>query len=399
MNFSRYLTASALVSGTCIGGGILALPLETGPLGFWPSALILVICYLFMTLTGLLYAQASMWMKGENAHVVSIAKHLLGRTGEWIAVILYLFMGYASLVAYNSGGALLVKNFFQYGLSYDMAGWLSSLVYAVVFGVIFYFGPRVLGWINTLLVCGLVVAYILMVSVGLDDVRSTLLARTSFKGSGFVFPLLLTSFSFQMIVPSIALYVEHDVKALKYSIITGTTLTLCIYLLWQFVVLGIVPVEGEHGLSALHASGSPVTEGLKYFTKSNFVSKIAELFAFFAIVTSYLGIGLGLYDFLADLFSVQKKGWGKFLLVLLVSVPTLYFTLIYPQAFISALDITGGLGDTILNGVIPALMVWVGTYVIGHENREIFIGGRAVLTLLILFSIFVFTMQVIQFFN
>lgn len=398
MNFSRYITASSLVTGTCIGGGILALPLETGSLGFWPSALVIFLCYIFMTMTGLLYAQASLWMTEKNAHVVSIAKHLLGRTGEWIAVILYLFMGYASLVAYNSGGALLVKNFFIYGFDLQMVNWLACLIFALVFGVVFYFGPRVLGWINTLLVVGLVVAYIMMIGIGIDDVSSILIGHSSFKASGFVFPLILTSFSFQMIVPSLALYVEHDVKTLKYSIITGTSLTLIIYLLWQFVVLGIVPVSGEHGLDALYEQALPVTEGLKYFTKSTFVAKLAEFFAFFAIITSYLGIGLGLYDFLSDLFNVQKVGWGKFILVLLVVVPTLYFTLIYPQAFTTALDITGGLGDTILNGVLPALMVWVGCYKVGYKDRSIKFGGRPVLAVLILFSIFVFAMQVKQFF-
>ena len=398
MNFGRYLTASALVSGTCIGGGILALPLETGNLGFWPSLCILFLCYVFMTLTGLLYAQASLWVKDKNAHIVSIAKHLLGRTGEWVAVVLYLFMGYASLVAYNSGGALLVKNFFQYSFAYTMANWLSCVVYAAVFSIVFYLGARILGWINALLVAGLVVAYILMIGVGIDEVKASFLAHASFKGASFVLPLLLTSFSFQMIVPSITLYVDYDIKVLKYSIITGTTLTFIIYLLWQFVTLGTVPIEGVNGLNDLLRSGVPVTEGLKYYTNNQFVPKVAELFAFFALVTSYLGIGLGLYDFLADLFQIEKKGWGKFILVLLVSVPTLYFTLIYPQAFITALDITGGLGDTVLSGILPALMVWIGMYVIGHANNRLFVGGKPVLICIMLLSIYIFFVQLLQLF-
>ena len=74
------------------------------------------------------------------------------------------------------------------------------------------------------------------------------------------------------------------------------------------------------------------------------------------------------------------------------------FTLIYPKAFIAALDITGGLGDTVLNGVLPALMVWVGCYKIGYEDKRLFFGGRPLLVLLIAFAVFVFTMQVVQFF-
>ena len=393
----KTLIATCLIGGTCIGGGILALPVETGWLGLWPAIAVLVFSWAFMTLTGLLYAEASLWMKEKDAHVVTMSKHLLGRFGEYVAVLLYLFMGYASLVAYNSGGSVLIVNFVNSISDWGVTRWEACIIFAFIFGSVLYLGSKILGWINTAFVVGLIVAYIGMVTIGIGEVQIALYDRFHWDGMYFILPLMITSFSFQMIVPSIALYVEHDAKALRRAVSWGTCLPAVAYLLWLVVVLGVVPNEGNHGLAEALKDGLAATESLKFFTKSRWLASFAEYFAFFAIVTSYLGIGLGLYDFLSDLTKIKKKGWGKFILGLLVFLPTLYFTVIFPNAFLSALDITGGLGDSLLNGVIPVLMVWIGRYYVGYESEIKVPGGRFSLIILFLCSLLILGTQIVKF--
>lgn len=350
-----------------------------------------------MTATGLLYAEASLWMKEEGAHIVTMSKHLLGRFGEIISVILYLFMGYASLIAYNAGGSQLIVNIVESFSPVALSKWASCAIFAIVFGSVFYMGSKVLGWINTLFVLGMVVAYFAMVSVGLAEVREELLARTNWGQFYAVIPLMITSFSFQMIVPSLALYLDHEPISLKRAIIFGTSIPAIAYAIWILVVLGIVPNSGEHGLEEAYKQGMVATESLKYFVQSEFIGQIAEYFAFFAIVTSYFGIGFGLYDFLADLTKIQKRGLGKFFLGLLVILPTLYFTVLFRNAFFFALDITGGLGDSILNGIIPVAMVAVGRYVVGHKSPWSLWGGKASLWLLFALSLLIIAAQIVKF--
>jgi tyrosine-specific transport protein len=392
----KVLSAGFLVAGACIGGGILGVPVEAGSLGFYPSAIMLLMSWLFMTLTAFLYGEAALWMKDENAHIVSIAKHLLGRWGEWIAVIFYIFMGYASLVAYNSGGSQLIGNLFQGMFSVTLTPIESSILYAGVFGSVFYFGAKILGAINTLLMLGLIVSYVMMTTMGIEGVKSELLSRSSWTGFYAVIPLMITSFSFQMIVPSVALYLDKDAKDLKYTLIFGATLALVFYLLWIFVVMGTVPNEGKDGLKEALEHGQVATVSLRLYAHRNIIAVLGEWFAFFAITTSYLGIGLGLFDFLADLFRIEKKGLGKFILGLLVVLPTLYITMTYPNTFLDALDITGGLGDSILNGVIPVLMVWMGRYVIGYESELKLMGGKTVLSALFICSLLIITSQILK---
>lgn len=394
----KTLTTSFLVAGTCVGGGILGLPVESGSMGFGWALVVLLFSWAFMTLTALLYAEASLWMKEEGAHVVTIAKHLLGRTGEWIAVAFYVFMAYATLVAYNAGGSLLVHNIFQSAFDLALTQPISATIYACVFGSTLYLGVRLLGWLNALFVVCMIVAYLGLVTIGFQDLKLALLRHGNMSQIYIVLPLMITSFSFQMIVPSLALYVDHDKKVLTRSIVYGTSMAAIAYGLWLFVVLGIVPVDGEHGLAHALQEGKAATESLKFYTQSTFLPKFAEFFAFFAITTSYFGIALGLFDFLSDLTKIQKKGWGKLILGLLVFVPTLYGTISFPNAFLSALDVTGGLGDSILNGIIPVLMVWIGRYVIGYKDSYKLWGGRPLLVLLFLCSLLIITVQIFKFF-
>ncbi|MGL5262987.1 MAG: aromatic amino acid transport family protein, partial [Candidatus Rhabdochlamydia sp.] len=64
----RILSAAFLISGTCIGGGMLALPVETSQMGFFPSLLAMAFTWIFMTVTGLLLVEANLWMQ-EGAHI------------------------------------------------------------------------------------------------------------------------------------------------------------------------------------------------------------------------------------------------------------------------------------------------------------------------------------------
>jgi tyrosine-specific transport protein len=169
---------------------------------------------------------------------------------------------------------------------------------------------------------------------------------------------------------------------------------LIIYIIWQWLVLGIVPLEGEHGLVIALERGEPATQYLKHHAGVGIVSYIAEYFAFFAIVTSFLGMALGLFDFLSDGLSIKKKGFGQVTLALLIGIPTLLFAVYYERAFLVALDSTGGYGDSILNGIMPVLMVWVGRYRMQLTSSFRVPGGKGLLSVVFLFFLSVLVLEI-----
>ena len=386
--------AAFLVAGTCIGGGMLALPVATGVAGFFPSVLMILLGWGFMTLTALFLLEVNLWME-EGVHIITMASRLLGPIGKATAWLLYLFIGYASLVAYTSGGGDLLQIGFEslFGLSLT-SGWAAT-IFVLVFGFVIYLGNVIVGRVNTILMMALIVSYVLLIAFGASHVRWTNLLHKNFCQGVIAIPLLLTIFSFQTIVPSLTIYLKKDGKKLRWAIISGTTLALVFYILWEWLVLGTVLVDGDFGLAAALAQGRPATEFLRISLESSWVGTIANFFSFFALVTSFLGIAFGLFDFLSDGLKIKREGWGNLAIGALVAAPTLFFAISMEKVFLLALDSSGGIGDSILNGLFPALMLYVGRYLRNYESDYRVFGGKTLIFIAIFYALFVFVIEIL----
>ncbi len=372
------LNAVFLVAGTCIGGGMLALPVAAGVGGYFPSMFWLAITWLLMTASSLLLLEANLWM-AEGEHVISMAKRFLGPIGQAISWILYLYICYASLVSYAAGGGRLLQ------IQIPMPKELAILIFAVVLTLVIYLGTKILGRINTIFFLGMMGAYVLLVGLGIEEVQHHLLMRSgTWFTSTFAIPLLLTSFSHQTMVPSLTPYLKKNGKLLRRAIVWGTAIAFLVYALWLTLVLGIVPIEGKTGLIEAYVQGVPTTQFVTEHVQGAFLGPIVHFFSFFAIVTSFFGIALGLFDFLSDGLRIPETGLGKIALGMLVLIPVLFFASFYERAFLVAMETTGGIGDSALNGIIPILMVWVGRYHLGYKSEWSLPGGRPLLTLLLL---------------
>ena len=387
------LSAMFLVAGTCIGGGMLALPVATGVSGFLPSIVIMAICWIAMTATALLLLEVSLWME-EGVHIITMTSRILGTPGKIVSWILYLFICYASVVAYTAGGGSQIASTINEFFNVSMSKAVGSAIFIFLFGAIIDLGTRVVGRINAILFTGMIVAYFALVVMGLDEVNLASLRHRIWPYSVMAIPLTLTTFSFQTMVPSLTPYLKRHAKALRTAIIGGTTITFIAYIIWQWLILGIVPVEGPNGLAEALRIGEPPTQFLRQHVVGPWVGAVAEYFAFFAIVTSFLGIALGLFDFLSDGLHVKKEGWGKLLLGALIVIPTLIFATQFERVFLVAMESSGGIGDSVLNGFIPVLMVWIGRYRMGMTGSYRMCGGKPALCGIFLFFLSALIIQI-----
>lgn len=390
INKGSLLSAMLLVAGCCIGGGMLALPIATGTMGFVPSLIVMLLAWVAMTATGLLLVEASLWFE-EGAHMVTMATRLLGPFVRYIAWGLYLYICYASLVAYTSAGGDMIRLVVLEGLQWDLSKFYGCLAFTAIFGPVLYLGNHVVGRVNSILFFGMIIAYALLTFVGIPEVNLSRLQYQQWQGATLAMPLLLTSFSFQTVVPSLTPYLSRNVVHLRVAIVGGTSIAFIVYAIWQFMILGMVPVES---LTEAQLQGEPATHILYRIAQSSYVQSVATFFAFFALVTSFLAIAMGLIDFLSDASKLTRKGWAETILSLAVLVPTLLVASGFERAFLVALDTSGGIGDSILNGVIPTVMIWCGRYRMGYKGTEGVRGGKIVLTFLGLFYLFVALQEV-----
>lgn len=227
---------------------MLALPISSSSLGFFPTVLVMFVCCLFMTLTGLLYLEATLWMKSD-AHINTLSARLLNGFWRVVCWLVYLFICYASLVAYISGGGKEIAFVMTEILHSDYTIFAGMLTFCILFGIILFLGHRSVERVNSILFVSMIAAYLMLISLSSSKISFELIAREHWNSQLlFVTPIILTMFSFPGIVPTITPYLERNPQAVKKAIILGTSMTFMVYFLWLLLVFGTVPLAGEHGL-------------------------------------------------------------------------------------------------------------------------------------------------------
>lgn len=376
------LIGALLVAGTSIGGGMLALPVLTSVTGFIPSLCIYLLCWLFMVSTGLLFLEITQWMHRE-ANIVSMAQRTLGRPGKIAAWILYLFLFYSLNIAYivESGKTVVELTNGQ------LADWMGPIVFLILFAPCIVISTALAGRINLLLMAGLILSYVCFVALGVHFINPHLLLSANWLQAPKALPIAFTSFAYQGIIPTLASYLQYDISKGRKAILIGSFIPLIAYIIWQTLIMGIVPIEGTNGLEEALQKDLNAIQAMKYFINNTYTYAIGQSFAFFALVTSFLGVTLGLRDFLADGLNIQQTIYGKMCLISLIFIPPLLIAIIYPHIFLTMLEYAGGIGCALLLGLLPIIMVWRGRYHFHLKEAQQLPGGKCALAILAAFVI------------
>jgi tyrosine-specific transport protein len=262
-----------------------------------------------------------------------------------------------------------------------------------IFSPIVYLGTRWVDRLNITLMIGVVISYLLFIFLAVKHVDVSLYTRVDWPKAWVALPVLFTAFTYQLIIPTLMTYMERDVKKVRLAIILGTTIPLVVYLIWECLILGIIPAEGKNGLIEAARQGHNAVMPLKEITGVHIVYTIGKTFAFFTMTTSYIALALAYLDFLADGLKVKKKGFKKILLCLAIFIPPTFVAITYPHIFLSALRYAGGFSCAILFGLFPPLMAWVGRYSKKYDYEPQLIGGKVSLVILIAFVLFELVVQ------
>lgn len=383
-----------LVAGSCIGAGMLALPILTGLSGFYPSLAVMIFSWGFMTFTALLLLEINGWFK-KQVNLVTMAYESIGQKGRIIAWLSYLFLFYSLLVAYTAASGKVFSAILEAVIGVRLAASVASIFFTVLFGMIVYIGTRAVDQFNRALMVGLIATYLGMIALGISRIEPNLLANSMPKYVLISLPVLVVSFGFQNMIPSLTAYMKGDLNRVRKSIIGGSLITLAIYLVWLMLVLGVVPLDL---IQQSYAKGEEATIPLRQVLGASGISHFSQGFAFFAIVTSFLAQGLTLTHFLADGFKLQPKRSNLWWLSALALLPPLVLALYNPNIFFRALSFAGGICAMVLFGILPIWMVWVGRYRRKHPSEYHVSGGKASLIIGLLFAFLVIGCEVVKVF-
>lgn len=379
-NASNVLGGSLLIAGVAIGAGMLGLPVKTAQAGFIPTVLVFLFFWLFMVATGLLFLEASLWFE-RGSNFLSMAELTLGKGMRFFTWFVYLFLFYSLSIAYISGAGEIFSNLSLQHLN----PWQGSLIFVVCLSPAVYLGAKVVDRLNAFFMLGLILSFCFFVVFGLPYVKVENLNHYSWSASTKAFPIAFTSFGFQGLIPTLLAYMDRDPHKVRLSIFIGSFIPFCIYLLWEFLILTIVPLQGPGGLLETLNEGATAVKPLLNITNQKSLFFVGQFFGFCALVTSFLGVTLPLLDFLADGLKIKKHRRGRLFLSSLVFLPPILISRFHSGIFLTALDYAGAYGATFLLGILPVMIVWSGRYFQNRAFHPLVPGGRV--SLIILFAL------------
>lgn len=397
MKKNRIFGGILLVAGTAIGAGMIALPITSGPGGFFPSVILLLATWVYMTTTAFLFLEATLWLE-RDVNLVTIAEHTLGLAGKIISWVVYLFLLYCLTTAYLSGCGAIFVDSLQNALHSEIPHWIGPIPFLLLFGFCVYAGTKPSDYINRALMLGLIISYATLGVYLTPKTQKTLILYQNWKLIWPAVSIMVTSFGFHIIIPSLSYYLGYRKDLLKKTLFIGSLLPLIVYLFWEYLVLGVLPIEGANGLLTLAKSAHPevsLIKDISFQTKGLDIGEILRFFTYFAILTSFLGVSLSLHDFLADGFKIEKNAKGRFLLTLMTFLPPFFIAIFLPNVFVTALKYSAIFVAALL-GILPAAMVWSGRYVMKRENKFRVWGGKTTLVVVMLVSLFVIVLDIVD---
>lgn len=211
-----------------------------------------------MASTGLLFLEVCHWMEGET-NIVSMAERTLGVGGKAAAWVVYLFLFYSLTLAYVVGCGHLLTDLSDGAISQRTGSW----IFLALFVPFVFAGARATGRLNVLLMMGLIACYFLFVMMGYQYVKPELLMRKNWSLSLMALPVSFIAFAYQGIIPTLSSYLGRHIQRTRLAILIGSFIPFATYVVWQWLILGIVPVEGAGGLAETLAAGESAIYPLK----------------------------------------------------------------------------------------------------------------------------------------
>lgn len=347
------LGSTALIAGTTVGAGILALPTVTLPSGVVPSTVLLIAVWLYALVSGLLIAEVSldaMRNSGANSGFFVMVENTLGKPGAILAGGANLFLHYALLVAYIAqGGEILLR-----ALPPSLPNWAGTTIFGLLCGGIMYFGrPKFIEKLNSALVFVVVASFAGLLLLASKQVHLSQFIFQDWTKLTAAIPVMLVTLFYHNVIPVIAVQLEGDARKVKQSIFFGSLIPLIMFIAWNAVILG--GVNSELLQQFISVEKIDPLEHLRGGSDGNLLGIMVSVFSEFAIITSFIGFFYGLLNFFnigIKLSTAREWQYG------LVLFPPICLAVLNPNIFLHALESAGAFCISILGGIIPALMVW-----------------------------------------
>ena len=382
---NKTVGSTLLVAGTMIGAGMLAMPLTSAGIGFGFTLVLLLGLWALLTFSALLFVELYQTAESD-AGIGTLAEQYFGKTGRVIATAVLIIFLYALIAAYISGGGSLLKDL----LPESFGDKVSILLFTVIFGSFIVIGTHSVDKINRVLFFVMLAAFAVVLSLMLPEIKFDNLMATPIDNALIISasPVFFTAFGFHGSIPSLNKYLDGNVKSLRIAILVGSGITLFAYFLWQLSTHGLLSQNEFLQILREDATLNGLVKATLEITQSPIIANAVKIFSTLALVTSFLGVALGLLECIEDLlkqsFDIHA---GRISLGLMTFIPPVLFSLFYPEGFILALGYAGQM-FAFYAVVLPVALVWKARSI--HPNLPYRVwGGKALLVIVLVLGVMI----------
>jgi len=382
-----------VIAGTVIGGGMFALPVDLAGAWFFWGAFILIIAWFSMLHSGLLLLEANLnYPVGSSFNTVT--KDLIGNRWNIVSGLTVAFVIYILTYAYISANGAIISETIAMNQGTHVNPRIVGVCTALFVAAVLWFSSLAASRITSLFLGIKIIAFIVVfgsfffqVDYGiLRDINVTSASHTNYFPYIFMaLPVCLASFGFHGNIPSLIIcYGKRKDKLIK-SLVFGSLLALFIYLFWLYCTMGNITRDS---FNEIISSGGNVDSLVKSFlgTRQHGVIEFCLLvFSNLAVASSFFGVTLGLFDYLADLFKLDNSPSGRLKTIMLTFLPPTILYLIFPNGFIYGIG-GAGLCATIWAVIIPAVLALKARKKFPNKMFTVW-GGMMIPSLVILFGV------------
>lgn len=377
---NKIVSSVFIIMGTAIGGSMVAMPLALSGVGFIVSIVILIIMCLVLNYAALLVVELYQYHSPDTT-LTQMAEYYLGKSGRNILAISMFILMFSLIAAYISGSGEWLHVIGKY-FGLDYLNYVYSAFMTGVLMVLLVLGTRQIDIFNQcLFMLKMTLLLIILLSmfsfVNLDNLsnmpENSLIILNSL-------PIIATVFGFHTCIQSLEIYLVGNHQKIRKAILISSGILLIVNILWILVIFGSLD---SASIEAIKDGGNAnsVSLVMSQLLKNPHIEIGIKIFNLLAILTSFVGVSLGMFDYVSTSLQLNKKLLDRFFSALITFFIPVLFVIFYPNGFLLALK-GAAIAMGMMTLIIPTLMVWKARNIVHKTNGFYRVsGGKTVLIL------------------
>ncbi len=331
-----------LIFGTCVGAGLVALPMLAVHLGISLSAIIIAAMVYIAWRSSMMTVDLNALHQSPSS-IVQLSEVYSGKKAFGITMASFYLLSFSLLTVYFSCVSDTVNTVCHLGQT------TGILICGLGLLGLLSLKTRVFSQLNTIFV-GLLMVVIAVAILQTRTDGHGMVAGGSVKFNDLLafFPVIFTSFGVQNVCHTVYGYLDGNKRKISLAFFIGILVPAMVYIAWIACVLHTIATNDAAFYQRLQAHEVSVGELIGFLCDCSHYKSLGlflKLLTLLAIITSAVGIAIGLLQSMKELLSENVSR-------LLVCIVPVVINLTIPNVFLKILSF-GGMVATIFVFFMP----------------------------------------------